>query len=97
MKKLKSLFGKAREKAQDLCIRAHALIGKAREKAREMFACGRTLCADCKGDLAVSTIGGIIIAVVMVGLVIVAIKAFFPNFFTTMFTSMQKKLDANWK
>ena len=78
MKKLKSLFGKAREKAQDLCIRAHTLL------------------TDRKGDLAVSTIGGIIIAVVMVGLIIVAIKAFFPNFFTTMFNSMQTKLNKNW-
>ena len=56
-----------------------------------------SLLTDRRGDLAVSTIGGIIIAVVMVGLVVVAVKAFFPNFFTTMFNSMKTKLDANWK
>ena len=27
----------------------------------------------------------------------VAVKAFFPDFFTNMFGSMQTKLDANWK
>jgi hypothetical protein len=55
-----------------------------------------SLLTDRRGDLAVSTIGGIIIAVVMVGLIIVAVKAFFPGFFTGMFTSMQSKLNANW-
>ena len=49
-----------------------------------------------KGDLAVKTIGGIIIAVVIIGLLIVAIRAFFPGFFTGMFNSMQQKLNANW-
>ena len=93
MKKLKSLFSKAREKVQDLCIRVHTLI----RRAQEMRSCGKALLADCRGDLAVSTIGGIIIAVVLVGLVVVAVKAFFPDFFTNMFGSMQTKLDANWK
>ncbi len=51
---------------------------------------------DCKGDLAVNTIGGIIIAVVLIGLLIAAINAFFPGFFTTMFNSMEQKLNANW-
>ncbi len=51
---------------------------------------------ECKGDLAVNTIGGIIIAVVLIGLLIVAIRAFFPGFFTGMFNSMQQKLNANW-
>ena len=51
---------------------------------------------DRKGDLAVNTIGGIIIAVVLIGLLIVAIRAFFPGFFTSMFNSMQQKLNANW-
>jgi len=52
--------------------------------------------SDCKGDLAVNTIGGIIIAVVLIGLLVVAIRAFFPGFFTSMFNSMQQKLNANW-
>ncbi len=66
-------------------------------KAQDLCIRAHSLLTDRKGDLAVSTIGGIIIAVVLVGLIIVAIKAFFPNFFTTMFTSMQTKLDKNWK
>ena len=51
---------------------------------------------DVKGDLATNTIGAIIVAVVIVGLLIVAINAFFPNFFTGMFQSMSQKLNANW-
>ena len=72
------------------------LFGKLRSKARNLCVRAHILLTDRKGDLAVSTIGGIIIAVVMVGLIIVAIKAFFPNFFTTMFNSMQTKLNKNW-
>ncbi len=51
---------------------------------------------DKRGDLAVNTIGGIIIAVVIIGLLIVAINAFFPGFFTTMFTAMRTKLNNLW-
>jgi hypothetical protein len=54
------------------------------------------LMTDRKGDLATNTIGGIIIAVVIIGLLIVAINAFFPNFFSSMFQSMANKLNANW-
>ena len=72
------------------------LFGKLRSKARNLCVRVHILLNDRKGDLAVSTIGGIIIAVVMVGLIIVAVKAFFPGFFTGMFTSMQSKLNANW-
>lgn len=96
MKKRKTLFGKVREKVQDLCIRAHAMFTRAKEKALDLLVNGNPLLADCRGDLAVSTIGGIIVGVVLVGLLIVAIKAFFPGFFNTMFTSMQTKLNANW-
>ncbi|MBR2894326.1 MAG: hypothetical protein IKC03_01530 [Oscillospiraceae bacterium] len=56
----------------------------------------KQLLCDCKGDLATNTIGAIIIAVVIIGLLVIAINAFFPNFFTTMFNSMQTKLNANW-
>jgi hypothetical protein len=56
----------------------------------------RGIFTDRKGDLAVSTIGGIIIAVVLIGLLIVAIRAFFPNFFSTMFASMRTKLNGYW-
>ncbi len=51
---------------------------------------------DVRGDLATNTIGAIIIAVVIIGLLVVAINAFFPGFFTNMFNSMQNKLNANW-
>ena len=51
---------------------------------------------DVRGDLATNTIGGIIIAVVIIGLLVVAINAFFPNFFTSMFNSMQTKLNGYW-
>jgi hypothetical protein len=55
-----------------------------------------TLLDDCRGDLATNTIGGIIVAVVIVGLLIVAVNQFFPGFFTSMFNSMQQKLNSNW-
>lgn len=51
---------------------------------------------DTRGELATNTIGGIIVAVVIVGLLIIAINQFFPGFFQSMFNSMQQKLNANW-
>ncbi len=51
---------------------------------------------DVRGDLATNTIGAIIIAVVVIGLLVIAINAFFPGFFTRMFNAMQDKLNANW-
>ena len=65
-------------------------------KVRGGMVKARCKLTDCKGDLAVNTIGGIIIAVVIIGLLIVAINAFFPNFFTTMFGSMRTKLNDLW-
>ena len=49
-----------------------------------------------KGELATSTIGGIIVGVVIVGLLIVAINQFFPSFFSDMFSKMSSKLNGNW-
>ena len=49
---------------------------------------------DRKGDLA--TIGAIIVAVVIVGLLVVAVNNFFPGFFSGMFKSMKTKLNNNW-
>lgn len=49
-----------------------------------------------KGELATSTIGGIIVGVVIVGLLIIAINQFFPNFFSNMFDKMSEKLNGNW-
>ena len=43
-----------------------------------------------------NTIGGIIVAVVIIGLLVVAINSFFPTFFTEMFNSMKTKLNENW-
>ena len=54
------------------------------------------LAGDCRGDLATNTIGAIIVAVVIVGLLVFAVNAFFPGFFTNMFNSMSSKLNANW-
>ena len=49
-----------------------------------------------KGELATNTIGGIIVGVVIVGLLIIAINQFFPNFFSDMFDKMADKLNGNW-
>lgn len=51
---------------------------------------------DRKGDLATNTIGAIIVAVVIVGLLVVAVNNFFPGFFSGMFKSMKTKLNNNW-
>lgn len=49
-----------------------------------------------RGELATSTIGGIIVGVVIIGLLIVAINQFFPGFFSSMFSKMADKLNGNW-
>jgi len=49
-----------------------------------------------KGEIATSTIGGIIVGVVIVGLLIVAVNQFFPSFFSDMFDKMADKLNGNW-
>lgn len=55
-----------------------------------------TVLADTRGEIATSTIGGIIVGVVIVGLLIVAINQFFPDFFSEMFDQMAEKLNGNW-
>ena len=55
-----------------------------------------TFVQDVKGDLATNTIGAIIVAVVIIGLLVVAINAFFPTFFTDMFNGMKTRLNSNW-
>ncbi len=67
-----------------------------RTKARGMANRATELMLDRRGELATNTIGSIIIAVVIVGLLIVAINSFFPGFFTNMFNNMSDKLNANW-
>ncbi len=49
-----------------------------------------------RGEIATSTIGGIIVGVVIIGLLILAINQFFPGFFSDMFDSMADKLNGNW-
>lgn len=71
-------------------------IRKIREKVQSTGTHLANLMTDRKGDLATNTIGAIIIAVVIIGLLIVAINAFFPSFFSSMFQSMANKLNANW-
>ncbi len=67
-----------------------------RTKARGLANRASELMLDRRGELATNTIGSIIIAVVIVGLLIVAINSFFPGFFTNMFNNMSDKLNANW-
>lgn len=66
------------------------------ERVRKTGAGAATVLRDKRGELATNTIGGIIVAVVIIGLLVVAINAFFPGFFTSMFNSMANKLNANW-
>ena len=65
-------------------------------KAQDLCVRAHNTLRDRRGDIAVSTIGGIIITVVVIGLLVVAINAFFPGFFGDMFNSMSQKLNANW-
>ena len=76
-------------KFQHSCQRMTHFLSTAQQRAH-------TFLTDCTGDLATSTIGSIIITVVIIGLLVFAINAFFPGFFTSMFNAMQTKLDANW-
>ena len=54
-----------------------------------------TLVQDVKGDLATNTIGAIIVAVVIIGILVLAVNSFFPSFFADMFNSMKDKLKGN--
>ena len=72
------------------------LIRSARNKFQNLCVRANTFVQDVKGDLATNTIGAIIVAVVIIGLLVVAINTFFPDFFADMFQSMQDKLNDNW-
>ena len=72
------------------------LISKINEKVISDHCRVTSLLHDRNGDLATNTIGAIIIAVVIVGLLIIAINTFFPTFFTDMFTGMKTRLNTNW-
>ena len=72
------------------------LINSARSKFQNLCIRANNFVQDVKGDLATNTIGAFIVAVVIIGLLVVAINTFFPTFFTDMFNSMKTKLNANW-
>ena len=72
------------------------LINSIRNKAQSLAVRTHTFVQDVKGDLATNTIGAIIVAVVIIGLLVVAINAFFPTFFTDMFNGMKTRLNSNW-
>ncbi len=72
------------------------LFNSIRSKAQNLAVRANNFVADVKGDLATNTIGAIIVAVVIVGLLVVAVNAFFPTFFSDMFAAMKDKLNANW-
>ena len=72
------------------------MINAIRNKAHALADRTHTFVQDVKGDLATNTIGAIIVAVVIIGLLVVAVNTFFPSFFTEMFNSMKTKLNSNW-
>ena len=72
------------------------LFNAIRNKAQSLAVRTQTFIQDVKGDLATNTIGAIIVAVVIIGLLVVAVNTFFPGFFTEMFNSMKTKLNTNW-
>ena len=55
------------------------LFNAIRNKAQSLAVRTQTFIQDVKGDLATNTIGAIIVAVVIIGLLVVAINAFFPT------------------
>ena len=72
------------------------LFNAIRNKAQSLAVRTQTFIQDVKGDLATNTIGAIIVAVVIIGLLVVAINAFFPTFFTDMFNGMKTRLNGHW-
>lgn len=71
-------------------------INNLKQKALAAKTSVTTFVQDVKGDLATNTIGAIIVAVVIIGILVLAVNSFFPSFFTDMFNSMKDKLNANW-
>ena len=72
------------------------MINAIRNKAQALAVRTHPLVQDVKGDLATNTIGAIIVAVVIIGLLVVAVNAFFPTFFTDMFEGMKTRLNGHW-
>ena len=71
-------------------------VNNLKQKAPAAKTSVTTFVQDVKGDLATNTIGAIIVAVVIIGILVLAVNTFFPGFFTDMFNSMKDKLNANW-
>lgn len=71
-------------------------IQSIRRKLRDTGNKAAAALTDQRGELATSTIGGIIVGVVIIGLLIIAINQFFPGFFSDMFDKMADKLNGNW-
>ncbi|WP_277668575.1 hypothetical protein [Caproiciproducens galactitolivorans] len=72
------------------------IIQSIRRKLRDTGNKAAAALTDRRGELATSTIGGIIVGVVIIGLLIIAINQFFPSFFSDMFDKMADKLNGNW-
>ena len=72
------------------------IIQSIRRKLRDTGNKAAAALTDRRGELATSTIGGIIVGVVIIGLLIIAINQFFPGFFSSMFDKMADKLNGNW-
>ncbi len=72
------------------------MINSIRNKVQALSVRTQTFVQDVKGDLATNTIGAIIVAVVIIGLLVFAVNAFFPTFFTDMFNGMKTRLNGNW-
>lgn len=72
------------------------IINSISKKVQSAGSKAAQMLGDKRGDLATNTIGGIIVAVVIIGLLIIAVNSFFPNFFTDMFGKMADKLNTNW-
>ena len=79
---IRSTIRTARQKVNDLCVRTAVRASSVIE--------------DTRGDLATNTVGAIIVAVVIVGLLVAAVKAFFPTFFTNALKGMETRLNKNW-
>lgn len=71
-------------------------IVKLKNKSLSAVTVAKLTLADTRGEIATNTFGAIILGVVLVGLLLVATNAFFPEFFASMFDAMGDKLNQNW-
>lgn len=79
--------------------KAHSIVKNKAHNAAMLRNSNRSvaeLLKDNRGDMAVDFLGKIIIAVVIVGLLIFAVNAIFPNLFTNILSQVESKLTAAW-